>query len=246
MSSMTWRDSTGRALCDYPRPSIAVDVALLTLDDKGRLAVLLHERVEDYGSGQLALPGTFVREQELLREAALRALRDKVGVTGEEPEQLRVFDDLQRDDRGRVMSVAHVDLVPPGCLGAGCSLVAISGFPPRALLPDGRGTLAFDHDKIVAAAVEWARDLYRAKPDPSHLIADEFTLFDLQRVHEAVAGRALAKDAFRRGMLPLLEETGEVRRGVVGKPARVFRRRRISTGKGQMERSRLTRRVQCD
>ncbi|MGD9525539.1 MAG: NUDIX domain-containing protein [Pseudonocardia sp.] len=221
---MIWRDRSGRSLADYPRPSVAVDVALLTLDADGRLAVLLHERVEGYATGRWSLPGTFVHEHERLRDAALRALRDKAGVTGQAPEQLRVFDDPGRDDRGRVLSVAHVDLVPPGRLDMDGILAPVTGEPARPVLPGGQTGLPFDHDAIVAAAVDWARGLYAAAPDPRRLLGPEFTLLDLQRVHEVVAGRPLPKDSFRRSMLPMLRETGELRRGVVGKPARTFRR----------------------
>lgn len=222
---MSYADSSGHSLEAYPRPSVAVDVALLTLDADHRLAVLLHERKEKFATGELSLPGTFLHAGERLRDAALRALRLKVGVTGEEPEQLQVFDDPERDNRGWVLSVAHVDLVPPSRLAPGSLLAPVEGDPARAVLPDGQSKLAFDHDEIVTAAVRWARALYSALPDPRHLIGDEFVLLDLQRVHEAVEGFDQHKDKFRRHMLPHLEETGELRRGVVGKPARVFRRK---------------------
>ena len=228
---MGYADSSGRSLADYPRPSLAVDVALLTLDPDGRLAVLLHERTEKHATGELSLPGTFVHHEERLRDAALRALRTKVGVTGQEPRQLKVFDEPKRDHRGWVMSVAHVDLVPPerlapdGVLAPDCLLAPVAGDPARAELPEGHDQLAFDHAEIIADAVDWARKLYERAPDPRHLIGDEFVLFDLQRVHQAISHRAVHKDTFRRHMLPQLLETGELRRGLVGKPARVFRRK---------------------
>jgi 8-oxo-dGTP diphosphatase len=226
LSSVTWRDPSGRTLADYPHPSIAVDVALLTVTQDGRLAVLLHERKEHYEAGRWALPGTFVRMDETLRDAALRALREKVGETGQEPRQLRVFDAVDRDNRGRVMSVAHVDLVPPGRLeGTTGTLLPIDPTTRQPVLPDRQGGLSFDHDQIVEAAVEWARDAYRERPDPRHLIGEEFTLLELQRVHEAVLGRPWQKDTFRRHMVQHLDETGGLSRGTVGKPARLFRRR---------------------
>jgi 8-oxo-dGTP diphosphatase len=208
---MTWRDSSDRSLADYPHPSLAVDVALLTVRD-GRLSVLLHERAD----GTRALPGVFVHVEETLAGAALRALRDKAGVTGREPVQLRVFDDPERDDRGRVISVAHVDLVPIEGLGS-------SQVP--APIEDTASGLAFDHAEIVTHAVEWARGLYAAAPDPRHLAGDTFTLLELQRVHEAVAGEPLQKDTFRRRMIDSLEDTGQHTSGGVGKPARLYRRR---------------------
>jgi ADP-ribose pyrophosphatase YjhB (NUDIX family) len=205
-----WRDPSGRTLADYPRPSIAVDVALLTVVD-GRLAVLLHERDD----GLRSLPGAIAHIDETLRASALRALREKAGVAGEEPEQLRVFDAPDRDARGRVISVAHVDLVPAERLATATgALIETEALPP----------LAFDHRDIVDAAVAWARATYAERPDPRRLIGDEFTLLELQRLHEAVAGSSLQKDTFRRHMLPKIVATGSIARGGVGKPARTFRR----------------------
>src|SRR4051812_43686714 len=99
--NMVYRDASGRALTDYPRPSVAVDTAVLTVRD-GRLQVVLV-----WVAGQRGLPGTFLHEGELLADAVRRALRDKTVITGVEPRQLHVFDALARDDRGRVLSVAH-------------------------------------------------------------------------------------------------------------------------------------------
>ena len=175
--------------------------------------MLLHEKHDDLWS----LPGTFVRIDETLRDAALRALREKVGVTGQEPEQLHVFDALDRDSRGRVMTVAHVDLVPAELARDGHR----RALAPVAELPQ----LAFDHDEIVDKAVEWVRAEYRERPDPRRLLGEEFTLLELQRVHEAVLGERLQKDTFRRRMTDELEDTQKSQRGAIGKPARLFRRR---------------------
>ena len=228
---MEWRDSTGKRLSDYSRPSVAVDVAVLTVDpERTGLLVLLHQRDETFATGRWSLPGTFVREHELLSEAVRRALDTKVGVSGRAPQQLHVFDEPNRDDRGRVLSIAHLDLIAFDQLDTtrrpGCLLSPIEGDPPRAVLPDGNsGGLAFDHDQIVAGAVGATRDAYQDRPDPSHLIGPEFTLRELHRLHAAVLGDAvLAKDTFRRRMLPHLVETGRYSDGTVGKPARLFRR----------------------
>ena len=42
-----------------------------------------------------------------------RCLREKAGVEGTRPRQLHVFDKPDRDDRGWVLSVAHMDVVRP-------------------------------------------------------------------------------------------------------------------------------------
>ena len=227
LASVTWRDSAGRELSDYPRPSVAVDVALLTvLPGPPRLSVLVHPRDE----GQWSLPGTFLHQGERLRDAALRALATKAGVTGEDPEQLRAFDDPGRDPRGWVLSMAHVDLVPArrleSRLAPGCLLAPVQGRPPRVVVDGTPGGLAFDHDLIVDDAVRWARAAYAAGPDPRGLLGEAFTLSELRRLHEAVLGVELQRDTFRRAVEGQVEQTGELRRGSVGKPARLFRHAR--------------------
>ena len=61
-------------------------------------------------------------------------------------------------------------------------------------------------------------------PTPTELLDEPFTLLELQRLHEAVAGERLMRDAFRRKMQPQLRPTGQRARGVVGKPAQEFER----------------------
>ena len=94
-------------LQSYVRPSVAVDTVVLTVAPEAGLSVLL---VPGPGGGW-ALPGTFLHEGETLADAVLRSLAEKVGLRGTRPQQLHVFDDPERDDRGWVLSVAHVVLL---------------------------------------------------------------------------------------------------------------------------------------
>lgn len=209
---MTYLDSSGRELTDYPRPSVAVDSAVLTVAE-GWLQVVLVE-----SDGELRLPGTFLHEGEVLADAVARSLSDKAGLTGLEPAQLHVFDALGRDDRGWVLSVAHVAVVPEVALGS----------LPRLTPVDRAVGLRYDHDRMVRLAVDWLRARYRTLPDPDGLLRDQFTLRDLQILHEAVLGERVMKDAFRRGMVDGLVETGRMATGTVGKPARLWRRKGLT------------------
>lgn len=216
MSARSYRDTSGRSLTDYPRPSVAVDTAVLTLDPGLGLVVLEVRRPHEPG---WALPGTFLHKGEVLADAVDRSLREKGNVRGLHPQQLHVFDDPRRDGRGWVLSVAHVDVVLMERLD--------SRFVDETrLVPvHAPGRLPYDHADIIRRATEHIRAIYSGKPDPDGLLGDEFTLRELRIAHEAVAGHALQRDTFRRSMEPHLIATGATAIGGRGRPAELFRRR---------------------
>lgn len=224
-----------RSLTDYPRPSVAVDTAVLVVDvRRGRLGVLQHQR-SDGGAhgGEWALPGTFLHEGETLSDAVLRSLAEKVGLRGTRPQQLHVFDDPHRDDRGWVLSVAHVVLLPAEEVDR-----VLANRPDVRVVPvEDAGGQPFGHDEIVRRAVDRVRQDYALQPDPAGLLGEQFTLKALQALHDAVApqpgpGEARPSiDTFRRYMVGrgLIQPTGQSARkepgsSVMGKPAELYRR----------------------
>lgn len=211
-----------RPLHNYPRPTLAVVTALLTWDpDQGLLVV---EMARD-DIGKWALPGAFLRKGETLADAVERCLREKLGVRGVRPRQLHVFDAPDRDDRDWVVSVAHVAVVRPDQLS---SLGSGSAAQTRLAPVDRPGELAWDHPEIVRLAKTDIRERYEAEPDPERLLGHRFTMRELRQVHEAIAGRKLQRDRFRRTMEPRLVGTGVVEEntGTRGRPAELFRRKR--------------------
>lgn len=198
-----------KALSDYARPSVTVDTAVLTVDTMfNELCVALVESP----TGERALPGTFLHENETLEQAAVRALREKVGIGGVSPVQFHVFDSLNRDPRGWVISVAHIAVVPFEQLH-GVRLTPVSE----------AGKLAFDHNDMLNKAIERLRSDYAETPDPWNLL-DTFTLKELREVHEAIDPDTPLRDSFRRMMQPLVVDTGVMSSGGVGKPSRVWRK----------------------
>ncbi len=232
MHDMVWRDASGKSLERYPRPSVAVDVALLTVT-ADRLAVLLLDGVDPYdGSRRWSLPGGFVHPGERLADTVRRVLLHKCGIAGLEPRQLQVFDDPGRDPRGWVMSVAHAATVPGGSLASALDgrpelrLVAVlPGSPVRLEKLRGQRGLPFDHDTIVSHAVNDIRTRYSSLPDPDGLLGGVFSVRQLQRLHEAVVGSEWHKDAFRRLMEPHLVAVPGKDRSQQGPPAQLYRRR---------------------
>lgn len=219
MNDRPWRDREGRALTDFTRPSVAVDTAVLSLDDDLGLIVLEVRRPDGRG---WALPGTFLHERETLAVAVDRSLREKANVRGLRPRQLHVFDDPDRDERGWVLSVAHVQVVQLDRLASRFTETT------RLMSAGAPGRLSFDHRTIIERAVEDLRSRYRGEPDPDRLLGDYFTLRELRLAHEAIAGEALQRDTFRRTMEPELAATGTTITAGRGRPAALFRRRQTA------------------
>jgi 8-oxo-dGTP diphosphatase len=221
LKSWPYRDGAGKTLNDYPRPSVAVDAALLTVaPGEECLSVLQVQRAEGPDGNPPAgwgLPGTFLHDGELLLDAVQRCLREKAGVDGTRPRQLHVFDKPNRDDRGWVLSVAHMDVVRPELLSGRIEEKT------RIVPADDLGILPYDHTEIIRQAVQTVRASYELAPDPERLLAEPFTILQLRLLHEAVVGRPFQRDTFRRLMEPQLVGTGRTTAGARGRPAELFR-----------------------
>jgi 8-oxo-dGTP diphosphatase len=220
----------------FPRPSVAVDVVLLTVRD-GAIWALLGRRDDHPYRGRWALPGGFLRIDESLDAAATRVLKTKAGLRDVFTEQLYTFGSPKRDPRTRVLSVAYYALVDPATLERaqvpGLSLARIdvpwtgeTGGPVSAL--DDGGTplpLAFDHAEILGMAVKRIRGKLDYAPIGFELLPQAFSLRDLRLVHEAILGRAFNKDSFRRRILDraLVVPTGERAVGVGHRPPELYR-----------------------
>ncbi|HEX6860125.1 MAG TPA: NAD regulator [Caulobacteraceae bacterium] len=85
-----------------------------------------------------------------------------------------------------------------------------------------------DHRRILATGLSRLRGKIKYRPVVFELMAAEFTLYDLQRTVEAIAGVPLHKQNFRRMIerTELVEGTGRFRSETGGRPAELFRFRR--------------------
>jgi 8-oxo-dGTP diphosphatase len=207
------------SLEDYPRPSVTADVTAFTLRD-GDLQVLLIKRKHPPFEGMWAIPGGFVGIDESLEEAALRELEEETGVCDVYLEQLYTFGDVDRDPRGRVITVAYFALVPATIIDpqAGDDAAEACWWSVYDLPP-----LAFDHTDILAYALQRLRYKLEYTAVGFELLPEVFTLSELQAAYEVVLGEKLDKRNFRRKILgaEVIKETGEYRVGE-GRPAKLY------------------------
>ena len=215
----------------FPKPSVAVDVAVLSViqtEKKMQLVALATLRNSGHAQGSWALPGRILREHETLEQTAIDAVAIKLGIDDVRVNQLRVFDDPKRDPRGWVLSVAHIATIPARVAKRALRqghVAAILIDAESCTLPDSQLELPFEQIEILHEAVKELRRQYALLPDPGHILDDEFTLLQLREIHEAVHDDEIAPDTFRREMLPNLQATGHRQEGVVGKPPMMYRRK---------------------
>lgn len=201
----------------FPKPSVAVDAVLFTIRDDA-LQVLLTKRQAHPFAGALSLPGVFVGMEETLDEAAQRALREKAGLHDIFLEQLYTWGDPGRDPRLRVISVSYYALVPEiGPLPEGTAL-----YPAHEAV---HWALAFDHAAIIQLGLERLRGKVSYTDIAFSLVPEEFTLPQLQRVHELLLGQKLYKANFRKKIAGRIEETGKFTSGGKHRPSRIYRKR---------------------
>lgn len=207
----------------FDRPSVTVDIVIFSLVDEA-LKVLLIKRESPPYAQTWAIPGSFVKMDESLEEAAVRALADETGVEDVYTEQLYTFGKPGRDPRTRVITVAYFALVPHDAIHHKAGRDASeTGWFAVAQLP----ALAFDHTEIVEYAYRRLRYKLEYSSVGFQLLPDVFTLTELQKAYEIILSEQLDKRNFRRKILAaeILEETGEKKKDGEGRPAMLYRYR---------------------
>lgn len=128
----------------YPRPALTVD-AIIYVKDSERFSLLLIKRGREPFLGQWALPGGFVEMDELLEESCLRELKEETGLQLSDIRQYKVFDAVDRDPRGRTISVIFYAELESQKEVRGGDDAALARWFPFFDLPQ----MAFDHYQII-------------------------------------------------------------------------------------------------
>ena len=181
---------------------VMVDNLILTVR-QGRLNLLLSRRTGPPFKGCWALPGKLVEREDSAGATAMKLLRQVLPIREAFMEQLYTFTELNRDPRGRVISIAYLAAVPWARLAP--------------ILPaDGArligGDLAFDHGRIIETGVQRLRGKIDYTDIAFHFLNDPraFTLGELQAVYEAVLEKTVDGSNFRRTIQNRYEETGRI------------------------------------
>jgi 8-oxo-dGTP diphosphatase len=138
---------------EYPRPAVTVDLVIWHKGDDGIGRVLLVKRAKDPGKGRWALPGGFLEMDETGEQAARRELLEETGVSVGDLRFLTVADKVDRDPRGRVISLVYTARLDEMARAVGADDAEEAAWVPVwDALADG--FLAFDHLDILKVASE--------------------------------------------------------------------------------------------
>jgi 8-oxo-dGTP diphosphatase len=191
----------GYDIREFPAFAVTVDIVILSVVG-GVLLVLLVERKDKPFKKAWALPGGFKRPDETLDDAARRELREETGVDAPRHlSQFGAYGDPQRDPRGNVVTVGYLAVTPEvGAITAGTDASDARLWPVSQVL-GGSVPLAFDHQRILADAVERAAVDLESSDLATAFVGPIFTLSELQRVYEAVWADDLDTANFRRSLV---------------------------------------------
>src|SRR5258708_1223911 len=151
-------------------------------------------------------------------EIGLRARKDRVrvcfGTEGAQWDEERVLDRYELLYEAGLIEEARRDGRPAALARKSLPLFGVS--------------MRFDHRRILATAIARLRAKLKYRPVVFELLPPEFTLTELQRTVEAISGRHLHKQNFRRLVEngALVEPTGVMSTQTGGRPAALFRFRR--------------------
>ena len=131
---------------DYPRPAVTTDCIIYDIDDQKGFKILLIKRNNDPYKDMWAFPGGFMEMDETAEECAARELLEETGIKGVLLEQVMTVSEVDRDPRGRTISIIFMGRADSTSVSplAGDDAEAIEWFDIGELPP-----LAFDHNDIL-------------------------------------------------------------------------------------------------
>jgi 8-oxo-dGTP diphosphatase len=218
-------------------PNVSVDCVVFGFDNERLKVLLVEQKLPNKEKVQFALPGDLIVDDESLDEAANRVLFEISGLSGIFLQQFKAFGDPSRvsdikdldwlksyrsNPQARVITVAYMALVKMEEFSPEASLLVERVFWRNI---EDMPVLAFDHNVILADALERLRDDFVNYKTGFELLPEKFTLGHIQRLYEIILGKDLDKRNFRKKILKekLVAPTDQKQTGVLHKPAVLYK-----------------------
>ena len=133
----------------YPRPAVTADCVVITREAEPK--VLLIQRGFEPYKGCWAFPGGFMNMDETAEQCAIRELEEETGLKVSTVYQIGTYSKVNRDPRGRTITVAYIAIIDSPLEVQGRDDAAKAEWFPISDLPE----LAFDHEEIMSDAINF-------------------------------------------------------------------------------------------
>ena len=140
---------------DYPRPAVTADSVVIANEKEPK--VLLIQRGNEPFKGCWAFPGGFMNMDETTEQCAIRELEEETGMKVSELHQIGAYSKVDRDPRGRTITVAYLAIVDAPIAVTGQDDAAKAEWWPLSDLPH----LAFDHYDIMQDAIQKYKEIVK-------------------------------------------------------------------------------------
>ncbi len=175
--------------------AVVTDCVVFAFDGRRMNALLLARRGEHFQDGW-ALPEGLIGSDETAKGCVKRVVKEEVGLDVFHIEEIGTFSELNRDPRGRVISIAYL------AVSRDFDTICQHGIrKARWFRLDSLPEFTFDYKSIVECARVRLREQVAFEPVAFEFLDKTFTMTQLQRVYEEILGVKLDRRNFYRKVL---------------------------------------------
>lgn len=204
----------------YKNIGIHVIVSLFTVE-KGITKVLLVRRTNEPYKGEWSLPSGALYNNELIKDGALRELKEKTGIELKDVSSFKIFDDINRSPLQRMIGIGFMGIIDSSKVEvirktnktSNADWFDISNIP----------NLAYDHNDVLSSAIDTLKERIITTDILKTFFPNGFTLPELQQVYESVLNIKIDRRNFRKKMLNLITDTGKEINYLGRKPAKLYK-----------------------
>ncbi len=205
----------------YQNQGIHVISAIFTVD-KGCTKVLIIKRKYNPFVGMWSLvSGALYNDEELL-DGLKREVKEKTGIENIHLELFDVFSNIHRSPSMRMLGIAYLGIVDKEKyqLLKETMKTTDADWVPIDSVP----ILAFDHNEILACAIDTLKRRIRNTDILKYLYPSGFTMPEIQKIYESILEKNYDRRNFRKKLLAtgLIEETSRTEKFSGNKPAKVY------------------------
>ncbi|MFC5283457.1 NUDIX hydrolase [Pedobacter alpinus] len=180
----------------YIKSLIAVDCLIFGFENQMLKVLLIKRKLKPY-QNEWSLMGGFLEGEESADESASRVLKELTGLDGIFMEQIKTFSKHNRDPTERVISIVYSSLIDISKFETQLNHEYEARWFKITEVPD----LLFDHAEMITAGRNHLKKKAALQPILFELLAEKFTLPQIQQLYEEVFEANFDKRNFSRKLL---------------------------------------------